>query len=91
MGSGQIIADVAWRFLVDLFGNTRPDVEKGLFFTVWLLDFCIEASPGNLSEPVRIAILQDGRSRMLSDDQLEKHRRDIQNKMALLVNVELDL
>jgi len=87
MGCGQIIADIGWRFLVDLFGDVQPDVERGLFLTTWLLDFCIEASPGNLSGPVRIAVLQDGKARMLSDDQLEKHRRDVQNKRALLVNI----
>jgi 20S proteasome alpha/beta subunit len=59
LGSGQLIADPFLAFLRRIYWpNSLPDVEQGIFTTIWALHHAIETHPGGVGPPIQIVIFR---------------------------------
>jgi 20S proteasome alpha/beta subunit len=55
IGSGQLIADPFLAFLRRIYWPNRlPDVDEGVFTTIWALHHAIETHPGGVGPPIQI-------------------------------------
>ena len=83
IGSGQPIADPFLAFLRRIFWKDRlPNLSEGVFAALWTLLHAIETSPGFVSEPVQIVVLESAKksayqARELEEPELQEHREGI--------------
>ena len=78
IGSGQVIADPFLAFLRRVFWrDSSLTLQDGIFATVWTLQHAIKESPGGLSGPVEVAILDSNGAKMLPSDELEDHLQHV--------------
>lgn len=96
IGSGQALADPFLAFLRNIFWrDSLPTVSDGIFAVTWTLRHAIDVSPGGVSDPIQLGIIERGKgqewtARILEDDDLDEHLqhvseaesylRDFQNK-----------
>ncbi len=60
IGSGQLIADPFLAFLRRIYWPTgAPDIELGIFTTVWALHHAIETHPGGVGPPIQIVTFRE--------------------------------
>ena len=83
IGSGQGLADPFLAFLRRIFwpNNTTMKLSDGVFAIVWTLQHAISVTPGGVSEPIQIAVLErkgnELASRILSPEELQEHRQNV--------------
>ena len=84
-GSGQPITDPFLALMRSVFWKDRPpSVQDGTFAVTWALEHAIEANPGGINGPIRVAVLERGTTsgaslsaRFLDDWELEEHKENI--------------
>lgn len=77
-GSGQAIADPFLTFLRRIFWHDQPPtVSSGIFAVTWTLHQAIEVSPGGLSGPIEIAVVDAGGARMLPEGEVDYHLQTV--------------
>lgn len=59
VGAGKQIADPFLRFLTDIFCKDQPTVREAVFLAYWVVSHVIEAGPGGVGGPVRIATIEE--------------------------------
>lgn len=89
IGSGQQIADTFMTFLRKIFWDGRvPTLEQGLFTAIWTLDHAVEASPGMVAGPVRVAVMENRSrqwtARLLDETELGTYRETIESAKSAL-------
>ena len=78
VGSGQPIADPFLSFLRRIFWKKGElSLRDGIFAIAWTLDHAIKESPGGLSEPIEVAILDGKGARLLEQEELDYHRLSV--------------
>ena len=83
IGSGQSLADPFLAFLRRIFWpGTLPTVVDGIFAVTWTLLQAIAATPGGVSEPIQLAVLEGGRgqkpsARILTEQETQEHRESV--------------
>ena len=88
-GSGQKTTDPFLAFLKSVFWRDgAPDIRGGIFTVLWALVHVCAVSPGGISEPIQIAVLEgrrrNTRARILSDDELIEHRNVVEDASEYL-------
>lgn len=74
MGSGQSLADPYLAFMRQVYWRDgRPTLEHALFAAAWVMDLSITVAPGMVGHPIDIAVLSDGKARMLSREEVDVH------------------
>lgn len=74
MGSAQQLGDAYLAFMREVFWkNGPPKLTNGLFAAAWVLKQSIKFSPGHVSLPIDIAVLQGERAIMLSSEEVQYH------------------
>lgn len=91
MGSGQPITDPFLGLMRRVFfPRSQPTVREGLFLTAWALMHAIDLNPGGINGPPQIATLtfkgNEPEARLLSDDELEEHKNNVQGAEAHLAH-----
>ena len=89
MGSGQQIADPFLFFLRSIFWRDElPTLQQAVFGVTWSLAHTVECNPGGIGEPIQIAVLSNDNgepsARILSQDELEEHRQNVDGAKAHL-------
>lgn len=83
IGSGQNIADPFLAFLRRIFWKDRlPSISEGVFAALWTLQHAIQTSPGFVSDPIQIVVVERKRksnieARELTESDLEEHSEAI--------------
>jgi 20S proteasome alpha/beta subunit len=82
IGSGQALADPFLAFIRRvLWKDGTPNLNEGIFATLWTLHHAIKTNPGGISDPMQIAILDRNgaawHSRFLGEAEQEEHYRSI--------------
>jgi len=84
MGSGQIITDPILGFIRKMFWSEgEPELEQGIFATLWTLQHAVDMNPGGINGPIDIAILEclpgnKIEARFLSEAEIQEHISNIQ-------------
>lgn len=85
MGCSQHITDTFLALMREVFWTEGPpNMQDGIFTTVWTLEHAIQVNPGGVKDPIRVAVLQGERARMLSDDDIAEHSECISAAKAHL-------
>lgn len=83
IGTGQNIADPFLAFLRRIFWKNRlPSISEGVFAAVWTLQHAIQTSPGFVSDPIQIIVVERTKksridARELTETDLEEHNEAI--------------
>jgi hypothetical protein len=82
IGSGQPIADPFLAFIRRIFWPNRlPKIGEGILATTWTLSHAIATSPGGVSDPTQIVLLEqvkgDWRARELEHQELQEHKQAV--------------
>jgi len=77
-GSGQMITDPFLALLRQVFWkDAAPNLQGGIFTTLWALQHACDVNPGGIKEPISIAVLERDKgkyhARMLEKAELEEH------------------
>lgn len=77
-GSGQPLTDPFLALLRSVFWpNEPPNLQGGIFTTVWALKHACELNPGGIKEPIKVATLArhkgKWRARLLDPSELKEH------------------
>jgi len=95
IGCGQNIADPFLAFLKEVFWKNRlPNLSEGIFTVLWTLRHAIRTSPGGVSDPIQVAVLEsngtEGSARFLEEGELEgEHQQAIQGVEEYLRNFQI--
>jgi 20S proteasome alpha/beta subunit len=82
MGSGQSLADPYLALMRMAFWREGPPtLQSGIFTAAWVMHHAIEAAPGFVRAPIDIAVLEDGKARLLDPDELQEHHTHVQESM----------
>lgn len=78
IGSAQATADPFLAFIRKVFWPTSlPNLEMGIFSTLWTLQHAIETNPGGVADPKQIMVLEkdnkDFKAREMESAELEEH------------------
>lgn len=90
MGSAQPITDPFLAFIREVFWQEGlPSVQDAVFAVTWALEHAIAVNPGGVNGPARIATLECGqgasvRVRVLSEEELDEHRQNVEEAKNLL-------
>ena len=90
MGSGQPITDPFLAFMREIFWQDGPpNLQEGIFATIWTLEHAIKINPGGINGPVQIAVLESLKgapftARKLKDNELDEHRENIHQAQLCL-------
>jgi len=96
MGCTQLITDSFLGLMRKVFWNDgTPTLKEGAFVAVWALEHAIDVNPGGVNGPIQLAILErDGKgrlkARMVSDDELDEHRQNIEAAEKALCDSQLN-
>jgi hypothetical protein len=91
IGSGQALADPFLAFIRRIiWKGASPNLNKGIFASLWTLHHAIKTNPGGISEPMQIAILErtgsSWHSRVLDEEEQQEHFRGIERLEEYLAN-----
>jgi len=83
VGSGELIADPMLAWMREVFWTDGPPVlQSGIFAASWVMDHVVKINAGGVNGPIDIAVLEfkDGefRARMLTPDELDEHKGNVQ-------------
>jgi 20S proteasome alpha/beta subunit len=84
IGSGQAITDPFLGFIRKMFwSDGEPDLNMGIFATLWTLQHAVDMNTGGINGPIDIAVLEclpgnKIEARFLSDAEIEEHVSNIQ-------------
>jgi 20S proteasome alpha/beta subunit len=90
MGSGQSIADPFLGFIRGMFWQDEcPSIQEAIFAVTWTLEHAIAVNAGGINGPARIAALECDHNqsvtvRVLSEEELDEHRQNIEEAKSLL-------
>jgi hypothetical protein len=84
IGLGRWIADPFLAVIRRIFWKgALPTINAGIFAALWALDHAIKVSPGGISDPKQIVVLQrmddDWRARDLPEQEADEHLRAIES------------
>ena len=83
MGSGQNLADPYLALMrMAFWQGGRPGLQTGIFTAAWVMHHAIEAAPGLIRAPIDIAVLEEGKARLLEPDELQEHLTHVQESMV---------
>lgn len=83
IGSGQLIADPFLAFLRRIYWpDALPDVEQGVFTTIWALQHAIATNPGGVGPPIQIVTFRQEqdkawRAREMPQEKWQEHLQAI--------------
>lgn len=78
MGSGQAIVDPFLGLMRKVFWQDGPpSLQDGGFAVTWALTHAIEVNPGGVNDPIKIAILKDGKAKNLSEEEIQSHQANV--------------
>lgn len=82
MGSGQLITDPFLGFIRRiLWGDEQPDIEGGVFATLWALNQAIELNAGGINGPEQIGYIEKTNkgivAKIMTDAEMAEHKEYI--------------
>ena len=77
MGSGQSICDTVLGFVRKIFwDDAQPNLNDGIFGTVWALKQAIELNPGGINYPIQLATISEkGETKLLDISECSEHEQ----------------
>lgn len=92
LGSGKMGGDPFLRFLVDVFcKDGQPNIREAIFLATWVVQHCIDTSPGGIAEPIRICTLRQDNignyvATELPADEIAEHLQAMESAAEALRN-----
>jgi len=80
MGSGQLICDPFLGLLRRVFWKEKPPkLNEGIFAVTWALSHAVELNPGEIKDPIHLAILESGSgsASRLDQNQIGEHLENV--------------
>lgn len=86
LGGGKLSADPFLRFLTDTFclKGRHPTVGEAAFLAVWAVQHVIDVNSGGVDGPIRVAVLEGGVARNLSEDEISAHLQAVDSAAEAL-------